>query len=78
MEHRETRYQHRIVADSAILVGKSMIRGTRISVEAVLEHLALTLDTSDLLAAYPHLAPDDVRACLEFARCHLTVGGTGQ
>lgn len=68
MEQDELRYQHRIVADPAILVGKPTIKGTRISVELVLEHLASTLDTGDLLAAYPHLAPDDIRACLEYAR----------
>ncbi|HYI15430.1 MAG TPA: DUF433 domain-containing protein [Thermomicrobiales bacterium] len=67
MEPDEILYQHRIVADPAILVGKPTIKGTRISVELVLEHLTSTLDVGDLLEAYPHLAPDDVRACLEYA-----------
>ena len=60
--------QNRIVEDPNILVGKPTVKGTRISVELVLEHLAETLDPNDLYAAYPRLTPDDVRACLSYAR----------
>lgn len=58
----------RIHADPAIMVGKPVVRGTRIPVTLVLEHLAYTLDLDDLFAAYPHLTIDDVKAVLAFAR----------
>jgi len=58
----------RIVVDPDVLVGKPVVKGTRISVELVLEHLADTPDINDLLEAYPHLAVEDVQACLEYAR----------
>lgn len=57
----------RIVVDPDILVGKPTIRGTRISVELVLTHLAQNPDVGDLLAAYPHITVEDVKACLAYA-----------
>ncbi len=61
-------YHDRITADPAILVGKPVVRGTRISVETVLEHLADNPDLADLFAAFPRLTMDDVQACLAYAR----------
>jgi uncharacterized protein (DUF433 family) len=58
----------RIVVDPKIMVGKPVVRGTRIPVERVLAHLADTPDLSDLFAAFPRLTLDDVRACLAYAR----------
>ncbi len=66
-------YQDRIIADPTILVGKPVVRGTRISVETVLEHLADNPDIADLFAAFPRLTMDDVQACLAYARA-LTAG----
>ena len=63
----------RITQDPEIMVGKPVIRGTRIPVETVIAHLATTLDLDDLYAAYPELTPDDVRAALQFA--HQKVAG---
>lgn len=57
----------RIVVDDAIMAGKPVVRGTRIPVEVVLEHLARQLDFTELFADYPRLAREDVRACLLFA-----------
>jgi uncharacterized protein (DUF433 family) len=58
----------RIIQDPAILVGKPVIRETRLSVELVLDHLAGNLDLDDLFAAYPRLTRDDVKAVLAYAR----------
>ena len=58
----------RIIRDPKILVGKPVVKGTRISVELVLEHLAGNPDLDDLFAAYPELTLDDVRAVLAYAR----------
>ncbi|MHB8647353.1 MAG: DUF433 domain-containing protein [Thermomicrobiales bacterium] len=64
---RKQTLRERIVVNPQILVGKPIIRGTRISVEIVLAHLALDLDLESLFADYPRLTPDDVRACLAYA-----------
>jgi uncharacterized protein (DUF433 family) len=61
-------YQDRIIVDPEILVGKPVVKGTRISVELVLEHLAANLDVQTLLDSYPRLAAEDVQACLEYAQ----------
>jgi len=60
--------QTRIIQDPKIMVGKPIVRGTRIPVERVLAHLADTPDLADLFEAFPRLTLDDVRACLESAR----------
>jgi uncharacterized protein (DUF433 family) len=58
----------RIIRDPKIMVGKPVVKGTRIPVERVLAHLADNPDVSDLFAAFPRLTPEDVEACLEYAR----------
>jgi uncharacterized protein (DUF433 family) len=68
-----TSYGDRIVVDPQILVGKPVVKGTRISVELVLGHLAENPDVQDLFAAYPHLSIEDVKACLAYASA--LVGG---
>lgn len=57
----------RIVIDSKILTGKPVVRGTRISVELVMELLAAGWSHAQILASYPHLAEEDIRACLAYA-----------
>lgn len=59
--------RERIVVNPRILVGKPIVRGTRIPVEIVLAHLALDIDVESLFADYPRLTLDDVRACLTYA-----------
>jgi uncharacterized protein (DUF433 family) len=58
----------RVVRDPRVMVGKPVVRGTRIPVELVLEHLAFNLDLEDLFGAYPELTLDDVKACLRYAQ----------
>ena len=57
----------RITADPAIFGGKPIIRGMRISVELVLSLLAQGETVEAILADYPGLEPDDVRACIAYA-----------
>ena len=57
----------RISQDPAIMVGKPVVKGTRIPVERVLAHLEEN-DKADLFEAFPELTEHDVRACLAFAR----------
>ena len=47
--------------------GKPCIRGTRMSVTDVLEYLAGGMTTEELLAEFPDLSAEDIRACLAFA-----------
>ncbi len=58
----------RITIDARIFGGKPIIRGRRLAVEHVLGMLAAGDTTQTLLDAYPWLEPDDIRACLLYAR----------
>lgn len=58
----------RITFDPKIFGGKPIIRGHRLAVEHVLGQLAAGDSQDDLLKAYPWLEPEDVRACLAYAR----------
>lgn len=60
-------YADRIVQDPEIMVGKPVIKGTRIPVERVIGHLAHNPDLDDLFAAYPRLTIEDVQAALGYA-----------
>jgi uncharacterized protein (DUF433 family) len=64
---RVARYLDRIVVDPKILVGKPVVRGTRIPVALVLERLAHDLNLETIFEDYPRLTPDDIKACLEYA-----------
>ena len=68
MALRTTRETGQVHADPAILVGKPVIRGTRISVEFILDWLSGSLDFKEFFAAYPDLTIEDVQAALAFAR----------
>ena len=60
-------YQDRITIDPAKRSGKPCIRGLRITVYDVLEYLASGMSEADILADFPDLTREDIRACLEFA-----------
>jgi len=57
----------RITANPQIFGGKPIVRGMRISVELILSLLAQGETYEAILADYPDLEPDDVRACLAYA-----------
>ena len=61
-------YNERIIVDPDILVGKPIVKGTRIPVELVLKRLAQDFDVQKLLEAYPRMTEEDIEACLEYAR----------
>lgn len=60
-------WEDRIVVDPKVLTGKPVIRGTRISVELVVDLLAAGWSHAQILESYPHLTEDDIRACLSYA-----------
>jgi uncharacterized protein (DUF433 family) len=57
----------RITIDDEICNGRPTIRGTRISVQTVLDFLSAGDSADDILAQYPALDADDVKACIKFA-----------
>src|SRR5438093_1973275 len=60
-------YQGRIVIDPEIQFGKPCVRGTRITVGDVLSYLASGMREDQILADFPQLTREDIRACLAFA-----------
>ena len=58
----------RIVVDSKVMVGKPVIKGTRLAVEFILGLLAGGWTYEQVLANYPGLEALDIQACLEYAR----------
>jgi uncharacterized protein (DUF433 family) len=57
----------RIACDPNVLGGKPCIKGTRISVEFLLELVASGASRDDVVRAYPHLAAADVEEALQYA-----------
>ena len=57
----------RIIADPNILVGKPIVRGTRLSVDFLLNLMAQGWPEAEILRNYPGLTHDDLVACLEYA-----------
>lgn len=58
---------NRIILDNDILAGKPVIRGTRISVELIIELMASGMTIPEILKEYPHLTNKDILAALEYA-----------
>lgn len=67
MAKERPQYADRIIQDPQIMVGKPVIKGTRIPVERVIAHLAHNPDLDDLFGAYPELTVEDVKASLQYA-----------
>lgn len=61
-------WRERIAVDPAVLVGKPVIKGTRLAVEFILELLAGGWTLDQILANYPGIAIEDIRACIAYAR----------
>lgn len=59
-------WKGRIVVDPNILVGKPIVKGTRISVELIMERLADGWPVDDILISYPNLTREDVLAAIAF------------
>lgn len=61
----------RIIVDQNILVGKPIIKGTRLAVEFVVDLLAQGWNEADILRNYPGLTHEDILACLAYASQRL-------
>ena len=59
-------WQDRITVDPEVLVGKPVVRGTRLAVEFVVELLANGWSEEEILDNYPGLTREDIFACQRF------------
>lgn len=57
----------RITVDPAVRFGKPCVRGTRITVGDILGYLAGGMSEEQMIAEFPQLAAEDIRACLAYA-----------
>ncbi|MBI4492348.1 MAG: DUF433 domain-containing protein [Chloroflexi bacterium] len=64
----------RITANPEIFGGKPIVRGTRILVELILSLLAQGATVESILADYPDLEPEDIRACIAYAHAAIAHG----
>lgn len=60
-------WQDRITVDPAVLVGKPVVKGTRLAVEFILELLANGWTDQQIRDNYPGLTREDISACLHYA-----------
>lgn len=61
-----TDWHNRIIVDDTVLGGKPIVRGTRITVDLLMDRLADGWTMDDIVAAYPRLRRDDVLAAISF------------
>lgn len=61
------KWQERIILDPAVLVGKPVIKGTRLAVEFIIELLAKGWSEEEIIRNYPGITHDDILACLSYA-----------
>ncbi|MGA2267820.1 MAG: DUF433 domain-containing protein [Bryobacteraceae bacterium] len=61
------KFPARIESKPAVMMGKPCVKGTRIPVYLLLEKMAAGETFERLVAAYPQITVEDLRACLEYA-----------
>ncbi len=59
-------YKDKIISNPEIMLGKPIVRGTRITVEVILKCLSEDMSIDEILAAYPSLTKDDIMASLSY------------
>lgn len=60
-------WQNRVVIDPEILVGKPVIKGTRLAVEFIIDLLAQGWTEAEIIRNYPRVTREDIQACLAYA-----------
>jgi uncharacterized protein (DUF433 family) len=60
-------WREHIVVDPKVLVGKPVIKGTRIAVELVIDLMARGYSKEQILDQYDHITAEDIQACLAYA-----------
>ncbi len=67
----EEKLLKRIIVNPKIMIGKPIIKGTRLTVELIIEKIAYGATIEDLKIDYPFLTEDDIKACLLYAAKRL-------
>jgi len=62
----------RIILNPKVMIGKPVIKGTRLTVEFILNLLAHGATTSEILGEYEGLTSEDIQACILFATKSLS------
>ena len=65
---KESTWEDRITTDPRVLVGKPVIKGTRLAVEFILDLMGQGWTPDEILRNYPGIEPADIQACLVYAR----------
>jgi len=65
-------WKEHITADPAVLVGKPVVKGTRLSVEFILELIAEGWSEADMLRNYPGLTREQILACVAYSKDRLS------
>jgi uncharacterized protein (DUF433 family) len=60
-------WQEHISVDPKVLVGKPVVKGTRLAVELIIDLLGKGWTQEQILDSYPNLTAEDIRACLAYA-----------
>jgi uncharacterized protein (DUF433 family) len=60
-------WKERILIDPGVLVGKPVVKGTRLAVEFIIDLLAQGWTERDILRNYPGITTRDIQACLAYA-----------
>ena len=61
-------FKDHIESNPDIMLGKPVIKGTRITVELLLRKLADGYESGEILEMYPHLKPEDILAAIIYPR----------
>ena len=68
---KPTDWHERIELNPKVLLGKPVVKGTRLAVEFIIDLLAQGWTEDAIIQNYPGLTPDDIRACLGYASASL-------
>ncbi len=60
-------YQDRITANPKVMLGKPVIKGTRITVELILRKIAGGYSFDEIIEMYAHITKEDIMACVSYA-----------
>jgi uncharacterized protein (DUF433 family) len=69
---KEDKLLKRITLDPKVMLGKPVVKGTRLPVELIVEKIAYGATYEDLKADYPFLTDDDIRASVLYAARRLS------
>ena len=72
MNGKDSALLERITTNPQVMVGKPVIRGTRITVDQVLRMLSQGMTFEEILEQYQHITRQDILACLSYAEQAMT------